>query len=96
MSGSGTGESCRWFREIGQTFIFRPKLRCAVHKSGYYYGMHHSAHHLGIPSLQIGSVTLDGRAILAPMSGVTDVVMRRIARRFGASLVVSEMVASDD
>ena len=36
-----------------------------------------------------------GRAILAPMSGVTDVAMRRIARRFGASLVVSEMVASD-
>ncbi|MDO9440725.1 MAG: tRNA-dihydrouridine synthase family protein, partial [Beijerinckiaceae bacterium] len=30
------------------------------------------------------------------MSGVTDVGMRRIARRFGASLVVSEMVASDD
>jgi len=30
------------------------------------------------------------------MSGVTDHVFRRIARRFGASLVVSEMVASDD
>ncbi|MDB5644279.1 MAG: TIM-barrel, nifR3 family protein, partial [Hyphomicrobiales bacterium] len=46
--------------------------------------------------LAVGSVVLDGRAILAPMSGVTDVGMRRIARRFGASLVVSEMVASDD
>ena len=43
----------------------------------------------------IGDVRLDGRAILAPMSGVTDVGMRRIARRFGASLVVSEMVACD-
>ena len=30
------------------------------------------------------------------MSGVTDVGMRRMAVRFGASLVVSEMVASDD
>ncbi|WP_248309894.1 tRNA dihydrouridine synthase DusB [Bosea sp. WAO] len=30
------------------------------------------------------------------MSGVTDVVMRRIAARFGAGLVVSEMVASDE
>jgi nifR3 family TIM-barrel protein len=30
------------------------------------------------------------------LSGVTDVVFRRIARRFGATLVVSEMVASDD
>ena len=47
-------------------------------------------------SLAIGTITLDGRAILAPMSGVTDHVMRRISRRFGASLVVSEMVASDD
>ena len=46
--------------------------------------------------LSIGAVKLDGRAFLAPMSGVTDHVMRRIARRFGASLVVSEMVASDD
>lgn len=34
--------------------------------------------------------------VLAPMSGVTDVAMRRIAARFGASFVVSEMVASDE
>jgi nifR3 family TIM-barrel protein len=33
---------------------------------------------------------------LAPLSGVTDVVFRRIAKRFGAALVVSEMVASDE
>jgi nifR3 family TIM-barrel protein len=37
-----------------------------------------------------------GRAILAPLSGVTDVAFRRIAQRFGAALVVSEMVASDE
>ena len=48
------------------------------------------------PGLRVGGLQLDGRAILAPMSGVTDVFMRRIARRHGASLVVSEMVASDD
>lgn len=30
------------------------------------------------------------------MSGVTDIVMRRIAVRYGAGLVVSEMVASDE
>jgi tRNA-dihydrouridine synthase B len=35
-------------------------------------------------------------AVLAPMSGVTDAGFRRAAQRFGASLVVSEMVASDD
>ncbi|MBV1705131.1 MAG: tRNA-dihydrouridine synthase family protein, partial [Hyphomicrobiales bacterium] len=36
-----------------------------------------------------------GRAILAPMSGVTDVGMREAAYRFGVGLAVSEMVASD-
>src|SRR5690606_22716738 len=46
--------------------------------------------------LAIGSVAIDGRAFLAPMSGVTDVGLRRLARRFGASLVVSEMVASQE
>lgn len=47
------------------------------------------------PALAIGPLTLDGCALLAPMSGVTDVVMRRLAARFGASAVVSEMVACD-
>lgn len=39
---------------------------------------------------------IDAPALLAPMSGVTDIACRRIARRFGAGLVVSEMVASDE
>ena len=33
--------------------------------------------------------------MLAPMSGVSDLAMRRIARRFGAALVFSEMVAAE-
>ena len=37
-----------------------------------------------------------GPCILAPLSGITDVAFRRIAQRFGAGLVVSEMVASDE
>ena len=45
--------------------------------------------------LWVGPVQLANRVILAPMSGVTDAVLRRIARRCGAGLVVSEMVASD-
>lgn len=57
--------------------------------------MNSSAQNLG-GGIEIGPIALDGRALLAPMSGVTDIGMRRIARRFGASLVVSEMVASDD
>jgi tRNA-dihydrouridine synthase B len=34
-------------------------------------------------------------AVLAPMSGVTDLPFRRQAQHFGAGMVVSEMVASD-
>jgi nifR3 family TIM-barrel protein len=34
-------------------------------------------------------------SLLAPMSGVTDLPFRRIAARFGAGAVVSEMIASD-
>jgi tRNA-dihydrouridine synthase B len=33
--------------------------------------------------------------MLAPMSGVSDLAMRRIARRFGAALVFSEMIAAE-
>lgn len=45
--------------------------------------------------LQIGGVTLQGCAFLAPMAGVTDLGMRRLAHRFGAALTVSEMVAAN-
>jgi tRNA-dihydrouridine synthase B len=41
-----------------------------------------------------GGVRLDTPVILAPMSGVTDLPFRRIARDLGAGLVVSEMIAS--
>lgn len=44
--------------------------------------------------LTIGTVRVHGRAILAPMAGVTDSGMRRAALRFGAALTVSEMVAA--
>lgn len=44
--------------------------------------------------LCIGSVRLDSRVVLAPMSGVTDPPFRRLVKRFGAGLVVSEMIAS--
>jgi nifR3 family TIM-barrel protein len=51
---------------------------------------------IGVSSFSIGSIPVGAPAVLAPLSGVTDVVMRRIARRFGAGLVVSEMVAADE
>ena len=40
------------------------------------------------------SVRLDTPVILAPMSGVTDLPFRRMAKQLGAGLVVSEMIAS--
>lgn len=46
-------------------------------------------------SLTIGPHILSNRAILAPMSGVTDLPFRRLAARFGAGMVVSEMIASE-
>ena len=44
--------------------------------------------------VSIGRHTLPNRAFLAPMAGITDAPMRRLAERFGAGLVVSEMIAS--
>jgi nifR3 family TIM-barrel protein len=51
---------------------------------------------LGEDGWWIGPVAVASRAVLAPLSGVTDAVFRRIAKRLGAGLVVSEMVASDE
>lgn len=44
--------------------------------------------------IQIGTHTLSAPVIVAPMSGVTDRPFRRLARRLGAPLVVTEMIAS--
>jgi len=68
---------------------------CAAHKNDYDIGVFQAAQNTGRSQLKLGAFNLSGRAFLAPMSGVTDVGMRKIALRFGASLVVSEMVASD-
>ena len=46
--------------------------------------------------LQIGPYTLRNHVALAPMAGITDLPFRRIVSRFGAGLVVSEMVASGE
>jgi len=45
--------------------------------------------------IQIGPINLDHPVILAPMSGVTDLPFRRLVKRFGVGLVVSEMIASE-
>ncbi len=45
-------------------------------------------------ALSIGGHAIRNRAFLAPMAGITDRPFRELAARFGAGLVVSEMVAS--
>ena len=44
--------------------------------------------------IQIGGVTIAEPVILAPMTGVTDLPFRRLVRRFGSGLNVTEMIAS--
>ncbi|MFT4097415.1 MAG: tRNA dihydrouridine synthase DusB [Rhodoblastus sp.] len=46
------------------------------------------------PTIGFGELRIGAPAFLAPMSGVTDIGMRRVAARFGAGLVISEMVAA--
>mgnify|MGYP001974039536 CR=1 FL=1 len=59
-------------------------------------------HYVGVSTLTvrilkpvyIGPIRLNNPIILAPMSGVTDMPYRRLVKRHGAGLVVSEMIAS--
>lgn len=45
-------------------------------------------------TIKIGNINIDSPVILAPMSGVTDMPFRQLVKKFGAGLVVSEMIAS--
>ena len=44
--------------------------------------------------IQIGPIRIETPVILAPMTGVTDMPFRRIVKRYGAGLTVTEMIAS--
>jgi tRNA-dihydrouridine synthase B len=46
-------------------------------------------------TIALDSLTLEHSVILAPMSGVSDLPFRRLVKRLGAGLVVSEMIASE-
>jgi tRNA-dihydrouridine synthase B len=45
-------------------------------------------------NISIGNIQIDNPVILAPMSGVTDMPFRKMVKKLGAGLVVSEMIAS--
>jgi nifR3 family TIM-barrel protein len=48
----------------------------------------------GSTAIRIGGLVVDPPVVLAPMAGVTDRAFRRICRRFGGGLFVSEMLTS--
>jgi tRNA-dihydrouridine synthase B len=47
-----------------------------------------------VQPIHVGPVRIDAPVILAPMTGVTDLPFRKIVKRYGAGLTVSEMIAS--
>ncbi|MEO9469176.1 tRNA dihydrouridine synthase DusB [Parasphingorhabdus sp.] len=44
--------------------------------------------------ISIGDIQIDSPVLLAPMTGVTDLPFRKLVRRFGSGLNVTEMIAS--
>jgi tRNA-dihydrouridine synthase B len=61
--------------------------------------MHGNAAHIAegralLRPIRLGGLTLESPVVLAPMSGVTDRPFRAMVRKFGAELVVTEMLAS--
>ena len=48
-----------------------------------------------IAPLRVGPLTVDTPVILAPMTGVTDLPFRKLVRRYGSGLNVTEMIASE-
>jgi len=55
----------------------------------YAFAMKHN-----LSPIQVGPVTIQTPVILAPMTGVSDLPFRKLVKRYGAGLVVSEMIAS--
>ena len=47
-----------------------------------------------VTPISVGPVRIAAPVILAPMTGVTDLPFRKVVKRFGAGLTVSEMIAS--
>ncbi|WP_102223314.1 tRNA dihydrouridine synthase DusB [Acidimangrovimonas sediminis] len=47
-------------------------------------------------AIPLADITIDPPVLLAPLAGITDLPFRRLVASFGAGLVVSEMVASQE
>jgi len=51
-------------------------------------------HQIPLPAIHIGPHRIDLPLALAPMAGITDLPFRRICKRFGAGITITEMIAS--
>ncbi len=49
---------------------------------------------MSLKPIQIGPISIESPVILAPMTGVTDMPFRKLVRRYGSGLNVTEMIAS--
>ncbi len=49
---------------------------------------------MNLTPISIGNICIDSPVLLAPMTGVTDLPFRKLVRRFGSGLNVTEMIAS--
>ena len=47
-----------------------------------------------LPGFRLGKYMINDPLVLAPMAGITDLPFRRICKRFGVGLMVTEMIAS--
>jgi len=47
-----------------------------------------------LPGFKLGNFNIDVPLVLAPMAGITDLPFRKICKRFGVGLMVTEMIAS--
>jgi len=50
--------------------------------------------HAALPGFTLGKHRIDPPLVLAPMAGITDLPFRKICRRYGIGLTVTEMIAS--
>jgi tRNA-dihydrouridine synthase B len=48
----------------------------------------------GLKPIDLGGIRIDEPVILAPMTGVSDLPFRKLVKRYGVGMVVSEMIAS--
>ena len=51
---------------------------------------------IGMAMIDLGSMKIETPVFLAPLAGITDLPFRNLVTGFGAGLVVSEMIASQD